>query len=219
LSKICRLAVNCFVTDKRFSSLRGTASACSRALFAGLLLVGCASDNSHKFTDLPDSTGYTQDTLRAGDSLSVTFADIPGGDGRMPMELKIDVDGKITVLHNQTFTVDGKTCAELAREIHDRLVPKYYVQLTVNVRSVGQFFYVDGEVKTPSRQAWLVPITVTQAIAACGGFTEFAKKSNVELIRVNGQKQTIDCKKVLKTPVLDLKVYPGDKVYVHRKLV
>ena len=206
---------------KCFGSLGRSLSACACALFAGLLLVGCATDTdtAQRFADLPDLSGYSQDTLRAGDSLNVTFTDIPDPDARTPMELKINVDGKITTLHNQTFDADGKTCAGLASEIHDRLVPNYYAHMTVNVRNMGQFFYVDGEVKTPSRQAWVVPITVTQAIAACGGFTDFASRTRVEVVRVNGQKQRIDCKKALKTPSLDLKVYPGDKVYVHRKLV
>jgi protein involved in polysaccharide export with SLBB domain len=179
------------------------------------LLAGCATDTTRHFVDLPE---YNQDTLRAGDTLSITFSDNPGADTRAPMDLKINVDGKVTTIHNQTFGADGKTCAELATEIHDRLVPRYYVSLTVNVRNTGQFFYVDGEVRIPSRQAWVVPLTVTQAIAACGGFTDFAKRTNVELIRVNGRKQTIDCKKALQSPHLDLKVLPGDKIYVHRKV-
>jgi protein involved in polysaccharide export with SLBB domain len=217
LSKSGPLLVNSFVTNKCFACLRSALRVSRWALLVALIS-GCATDSAH-FADLSDAAGYTQDTLRAGDSLSITFSDNPGVDARTPMELKISVGGKITTLHNQTFDADGKTSAELANEIHDRLVPRYYVSLTVNVRNTGQFFYVDGEVRTPSRQAWLVPITVTQAIAACGGFTDFAKKTNVELIRVNGRKQQVDCKKALKTPGLDLKVYPGDKVYVHRKIV
>ena len=205
--------VNSFVTNKCFYRVGAAFSAALCALFV-LLPTGCTT--TQHFAELPD-TGYNQDTLRAGDSLIITFSDIANTDLLRPMEYKMSVDGKITIVHNQTFEADGKTCAELANEIHDRLVPKYYVNLTVNVRNVGQFFYVDGEVRTPSRQPWLVALTVTQAIASCGGFTDFAKRTNVELIRVNGRKQTIDCRKALKTPRLDLKVYPGDKVYVHRK--
>jgi len=214
LSKTARLLVNSFMTNKYFG-LRRLFGATLWMCFA-LLLAGCAT--TQHFADLPDP-GYNQDTLRAGDSLSITFSDIPNAEARSPSELKVSVDGKITIIHNQTFEADGKTCAELANEIHDRLVPVYYHNLTVNVRGVSQFFYVDGEVKNPSRQPGLVALTVTQAIAASGGFTDFANKGKVELIRVNGRKQTIDCKKCLINPALDPKVYPGDKVYVRRKIV
>jgi protein involved in polysaccharide export with SLBB domain len=185
-------------------------------MFFALLLAGCTTPQH--FSELPDP-GYNQDTLRAGDALSITLSDIPNAEARPPIEPKVSVDGKITIIHNQTFEADGKTCAELANEIHDRLVPLYYHNLTVNVRSVGQVFYVDGEVKNPSRQPWLVALTVTQAIAASGGFTDFANKGKVELIRVNGRRQTIDCNKCLINPALDPKVYPGDKVHVRRKIV
>jgi len=186
-------------------------------LLAAFISAGCATDKSGHFADLPETDGYTQDTLRAGDLLNVAF--LQPGQTSAPLEVKISDNGQITLIHNQTFEAEGKTCAELAREIHDRLVPRYYVEIAVSVRNMSQFFYVDGEVRTPSRQPWLVPITVSQAIASCGGFTEFAKKTNVELIRVNGRRQIVDCKKLLRTPRLDLKVYPGDKIYVHRKIV
>jgi len=205
------------MTNINFAGSRGVLSALRGVLLAGLISAGCATDKAGHFADLPEGQEYNQDTLRAGDLLNVAF--LQPGQTSAPLDMKISDDGKITIIHNQTFEADGKTCAELAREIHDRLVPRFYTEITVNVRNMGQFFYVDGEVKTPSRQAWVVPITVSQAIASCGGFTEFAKRTNVELIRVNGRRQTIDCKQVLKTPRLDLKVYPGDKIYVHRKIV
>jgi protein involved in polysaccharide export with SLBB domain len=217
LSEEGRFAVHRLMTKMNFAVSPCVLRAMGGILLAGLIASGCATDRSGHFADLPEADGYNQDTLRAGDLLNVAF--FQPGQTSAPLEVKISDEGEIILIHNQTFEADGKTCAELGREIHDRLVPRFYVEITVNVRNMGQFFYVDGEVKTPSRQAWVVPITVSQAIASCGGFTEFAKKTNVELIRVTGRKQTVNCKKVLATPRLDLKVYPGDKVYVHRKRI
>jgi len=59
---------------------------------------------------------------------------------------------------------------------------------------------------------------VTQAISAAGDFTDFAKKTNVELIRVDGRKQKVDCLKVVKEPRLDPEVFPGDIIVIHRKI-
>jgi len=161
---------------------------------------------------------YSQYKLRVGDSLTVNYSDTP--QLIPPADPKVNDDGKITLMHNQTFDAAGKTCSMLADEIRARYVPRYYVNMTVTVLHMlqTQFFYVRGEVKAPSRQVYTGPITVTQAIAACGDFTEFAKKTNVELIRVDGRKQKVDCLKAVKNPGLDPQVYPGDTIVVHRKI-
>ena len=76
----------------------------------------------------------------------------------------------------------------------------------------------DGEVKVPGRHAYSGRMTVTKAIASAGYFTDFARKTKVRLIRVNGKKETIDCVKAEREPSLDLLVYPGDSIHVPRRL-
>ena len=164
------------------------------------------------------SQDYSQYRLRVGDSLTVSYSDTP--QPILPADPKVNDDGKITLMHNQTFDAAGKTCSMLADEIRTRYVPRYYVNMTVTVVHMGQtqFFYVRGEVKVPARQVYTGPSRVTQASAACGDFTEFAKKTNVELIRIDGRKQKVDCLKAVKNPALDPQVYPGDTIVVHRKI-
>ena len=155
--------------------------------------------------------------LRVGDSLIVTFTDTPNI--IPPFDLKIKEDGKITLLLNEEFKAEGKTAGDLAKEIRARYVPDYFRQMTVTVKhqESTQWYYVDGEVKSPNRQIYNTRMTVLKAIASVGGFTDFANKKSVRLTRVDGRTYTINCVKALDNPALDLEIYPGDKIYVKRR--
>jgi protein involved in polysaccharide export with SLBB domain len=156
--------------------------------------------------------------IRVGEILKISFTDmvvlIP------PIEDRVREDGTITLLYNKVFKVAGKTVGDFQKEIRDTYVPDYFVQMTPNVISLvrQERYFVDGEVKIPSEKPYVGRITVTQAITGCGGFTDFAKKTRVQLIRADGTIETIDCKKAIKNPKLDREVMPGDKIYVPRTL-
>ncbi len=64
-------------------------------------------------------------------------------------EETIKEDGTITLpLIGSVYAV-GKTAGELQNEIYTNYVPKYYVRLTVTVKSGDRVYYVGGEVKSP----------------------------------------------------------------------
>jgi protein involved in polysaccharide export with SLBB domain len=158
------------------------------------------------------------ETLRVGDSLTITFTDTP-----VPIptfDEKIKDDGYITLTLNQTFKAAGKSRGDLEKEIRARYVPDYYKYMTVSVRQQEstRWYYVDGEVKTPNRWIYNSRITVLQAIASSNGFTDFANKKKVRVTRVDGRTEIVNCVKALGNPKLDLEIYPGDKVHVPRRL-
>ncbi len=158
------------------------------------------------------------DQLHVGDTLQVSFADLPGT--QLPMEERIRDDGTITLLLNQTFKASGKTRGELEREIRERYVPRYYVNMTVSIKPLinTQFYFVGGEVKMPNRQVYISRITVLKAIQSAGDFTDFAKKTKVRLTRANGKVEIINCIKAQDNPKLDPEVFPGDKIWVPRRI-
>ncbi len=162
--------------------------------------------------------GPEPEVFRVGDSLTVTFTDMPTP--IPPFEEKIKEDGTITLTLNQIFKADGKTRGSLDKEIRDRYVPDYFKEMTVTVKQQEstRWYYVDGEVKAPSRQIYNSRITVLKAIASAGGFTDFANKKKVKLTRVDGRTQIVNCPKALDNPALDPEVYPGDKIHVPRRL-
>jgi len=80
------------------------------------------------------------------------------------------------------------------------------------------FYYVSGEVRTPSRRPYDSRMTVLQAITSAGDFTVFADKEHVRLTSQDGRSQIVDCLKALDDPSLNPEVRPGDTVHVGRRL-
>ncbi|HWX19184.1 MAG TPA: SLBB domain-containing protein [Candidatus Binatia bacterium] len=166
----------------------------------------------------PDTTLGATEVLQPGEAIIVTFSDTP-----MPIPAwndAIKADGTITLMLNMTFTAAGKTRRQLEEEIRSRYVPAYYQTMTPSVirQQSTRFYYVLGDVKAPGRQVYIDRMTVLKAISSCGDFTDFAKKTKVRLTRGDGRIFIINCKKALKHPELDLEVFPGDKVYVPRRI-
>ncbi len=208
-------------------------------LLAVLLLAGCQTDTSQQpFADIQGLTtarpaetivlpavtngpaastnGGSAETLRAGDSLTIVFSDLPTGP--VSFEARVKEDGGITLLHNLTFIAAGKTLGELEKEIRARYVPDYYGSLTVTIKPQNRFYFVDGEVKAVNRYIYEGRTTVLKAIASASGFTDFANKKRVKLTRANNTTETVNCIKALEDPRLDLEVFPGDKIHVPRRL-
>jgi len=159
----------------------------------------------------------SMDLLHVGDNVTIEFSDtaVPF----TPKDDRIKEDGTITLLEGKTFVAAGKTRGQLEKEIHDWYVPNYYLKMNVTVRQQKetQFYYVRGEVKAPGRQVYISRITLLKAIGSAGDFTDFARKTRVQLIRADGSKVTLNAKKLLRNPTLDLEILPGDTVFVERR--
>lgn len=153
--------------------------------------------------------------LTSGDLVKVTFTDIPNPP--QPMEIRIPEDGRITLIYNMNVYAIGKTVSQLQDEIRSLYVPKYFVRLTVNIKTDDRVYFVGGEVRAPARQAYIGDITVLRAIDTVGGFTDFANRKKIELRRANGEVHYINWDKARKNQKLDLRVYPNDQIIVHRR--
>lgn len=169
-------------------------------------------DAGGKATNAPDRV-----ILQAGDPISVTFADVPPP-GIMEHKQRIGEDGEITLHLNVTIKAAGKTPNQVAQEIREAYVPKYYKYLTATVKPDERFYYVGGEVRMSGSRPYAGTMTVTRAIDTAGGFTDYAKKSAIILTRANGLKFKINYKKAIKDPAYDPPVYPNDRVEVGRRV-
>lgn len=183
-----------------------------------LLLAGCGTlpqdDDGGKAATNKGS--IEPDRFQIGDPITVTFSDTPAPIASMDERVKSD--GTITLLYNKTFVAAGKSRGDLEKEIRDTYVPSYFRFLTVSVQAQQRFYYVGGEVRQPARTVYAGPITVLQAIQSCGGFTDFAKKSAVQLTRADGKTFIVNCNKALKNSKLDLPVFPGDTITIPRTI-
>ena len=172
---------------------------------------------------VPPSAGGAQttgpDTLHAGDRINISFAGLP-----VPVEKheeQIREDGNITPpLLLRTVKAPGKSIGQLQDELQKLYVPDYFKSATITVRRQDSYFFVGGEVKAPGQKPYLSEMTVIKAIQAAGDFTEYAKKTKIQVIRANGHKEKpVSYPKAIQNPKLDLPIFPGDQVIVPRRIL
>ncbi len=109
-------------------------------------------------------------------------------------EVPVRMDGMISFPLLKDIQAADRTTAEIENEIRSRL--KQYVThpiVSVSVKTQGsKKFYIIGEVQEPGEYPFEKDLTVLQALALAGGFTEWASKKEVLVIRdLNGKKQNI----------------------------
>jgi protein involved in polysaccharide export with SLBB domain len=181
------------------------------ALFCGLLLLTGCETLSNQPQPTAAGPSVTSDTILMGEMLTIEFLDIP-----QPQKIDQTVreDGSISLILGQRAIAAGKTVVQLQNEIHDLYVPRYYTKLTVNIRREFRFYFVGGEVKNPSKQAYTGDMTVIKAIQSAGDFTVFANKKKIQIIRTNGKQDKVNYYDAIKNPKLDLPIYPGDRIIV-----
>ncbi|HEX3889893.1 MAG TPA: polysaccharide biosynthesis/export family protein [Verrucomicrobiae bacterium] len=156
--------------------------------------------------------------FRIGETVVVTLTTGSTDSDITPHEEPIKEDGTITMPYIGKITAVGKTTGELQNEILNDYVPKYYVRLTVTVKSPSdRVYYIGGQVARPGVQTYLGETTVSKAIQAAGDFNDFASHT-VTLTRVTGERIKVNVDRVLAGKEVDPPVYPGDQIDVPRSL-
>lgn len=128
-------------------------------------------------------------------------------------------DGRITLPLAGELEAAGKTPRQLQTEVTERL--EQYLEMpvvTVSVEAINsRQISVLGEVRRPGRYRIAQRTTVLDAIALGGGFTEFADRGDVVVLR-NGQNGVrripVNVKRALHAGADPLYLEPGDTVYV-----
>jgi polysaccharide biosynthesis/export protein len=109
-------------------------------------------------------------------------------------EVLVRLDGKISFPLLDDVQAAGLTPVQLKKNIEARL--KEYVaspSVTVTIRNAAsQKFYILGEVAHTGEYPLVKDLTVLQAFALAGGFTEWASKKEIILFRhENGKEKVI----------------------------
>ena len=130
-------------------------------------------------------------------------------------------DGVISLPMLGELRAAGKTTKELEAEIQDKL--RAFIQeprVTVIVREVNSArVYVTGEVTRPGAFPLRGRLSVLQAIALAGGFSDFAHRGAIVVLRGNNQREAIpvDYDELINPDSeerLDFFLVPGDTVVV-----
>ncbi|MGF1778972.1 polysaccharide export protein [Vibrio nomapromontoriensis] len=132
------------------------------------------------------------------------------GEKEMSMSLKIGKRGAINFPYIGRVQLSGRTTDSIEHDIETRLKAGFVrsPMVTVTMEQFRKFFLL-GEVENPNGYEYEPQLTVEQAIAMAGGFTDRADRGDIN-IRPSGQKDLI--KKVDMTD----SVYPGDVVIVEQ---
>lgn len=181
-----------------------------------LLVAGCGTTDP-RFEDVSGDAKTIRGALEKfhdGDLVVVSFAG-PGLD-KKPHEERIKDDHTITPPDVGPVVAAGKTAGELQKELQEKY-DLIYKNFTVTVKAGDRYYSVDGEIRQPGPKPYLGDTDVVRAIAAGGGFTEFAKKSKILVTRKNGKKFTVDYEKAIQDSSENLPVYPDDQIYVPRR--
>ena len=134
--------------------------------------------------------------------------------------VKVRRDGRISLSLAGDVQAAGRTPMELAEEITEKL--SQYIEtpeVTVIVDEQGASFYLVGEVRGTGLYPLTKEISLLQALSMGGGFTEWAEKDNILILRRNdGQEQRIavDYNKIVdgKNPEDNIIIQPGDTIVV-----
>jgi len=157
-------------------------------------------------------------TLHPSDVLELTFMMTP----EYNQTLTVQPDGYVTLRDVGDLQIVGKTLSETIEAIktaYSKLL--HEPMISIDLKDFEKpYFVVGGEVGKPGKFDWRGDITLTQAIAIAGGFTEAAKHSQVLLFRRVSDQWTsakiINVKKMFESRDLleDPDLKPGDMLFV-----
>jgi len=108
-------------------------------------------------------------------------------------DVLVRIDGKISFPLLGDVQAAGRTPLEIRKDIESGL--KDYVEnpiVTVTVKSpLSQKFYILGEVQKTGEYPLIKGLTVLQAFAIAGGFTDWASKKEIILLRYENGKEKV----------------------------
>jgi polysaccharide export outer membrane protein len=164
------------------------------------------------------SSDDISDLLRGGDTLIIRLTGVPTADQGI-FEVKIDEAGKISMPHIGSLAAANNTTVTLKKLIESTYIKDEIFtnpNVTVDLKE-QRFVDVTGEVRSPMRVPYTKDLTAMGAVAACGGFTDFANRRRVRLTQ-NGVTQEFNAKEIQSDQGRDIRLRPNDKIHVDRSI-
>jgi protein involved in polysaccharide export with SLBB domain len=176
-----------------------------------------------------------QHVLSPGDKVSVRILEDKILEDKEPLKALIVTDSReLDAPYIGRVSVAGKTCKEVASQLKGLLEKEYYYRATVivgldSVNKLRGKAYVQGQVRNqgPIDLLFDQKVTAGKAILMAGGFSDFANKKKIKVIRTasepEGKAQTfeIDMEAVLEhgETEKDILLEPNDYIIVPARSV
>jgi polysaccharide biosynthesis/export protein len=162
-------------------------------------------------------------TINPSDTLELTFQYSP----EFNQTVTVQPDGYITLHEAGDIQAAGRTLPELTEAIkgaYSKILHDPVIQ--VDPKDFEKpYFVVGGQVGKPGKFDYRGEVTLTEAIAMAGGFTDASKHSQVLLFRRVSDQWTeakiINVKKMLSSGKLqeDPELKPGDMLFVPKNML
>ena len=154
--------------------------------------------------------------LQPLDPLTISFLGIPD---EKQIDTEVNEYGQITLPYIEgPIEAVGLSVSGLERKIQQIYIDSgIYRNVTVNIQTSAKSYFMEGEVNRPQEYPLNRRITLLQAIAAAGGYTDFADKKDVVITR-RGENIRINAKEIEKNPELDMPLEAGDRIKVDRTI-
>lgn len=141
-------------------------------------------------------------------------------------EVLTDGEGNFSYPFAGSIAAAGKSTAQLAAEIEDRLRDRYIrnPQVTVNLKAssnpaylLSQAITVDGQVQRPGQYPLVGKASLMRAVSLAGGMTDFAKLEDVLVFRKVDNRQYVgvyNMQAIRRGNYADPEVFPNDVIIV-----
>lgn len=193
----------------------------TRYPFVFVLAMICAGCGDPPPSRYPTQQVYVEDTtLGAGDIFEVRVF----RQDDMTGTYSVSAEGTISFPLVGEIQAEGKTPAQIERELRERLADGYLrdPQVSVLVKEYkSKKISVLGEVREPGTLTYADGMTVVEAVARAGGFTDMARKNAVTVSRTIDDEKTqytVPVESIGQGKADNFFVRPGDVVFVPRRL-
>lgn len=172
--------------------------------------------NSSQTNSQDAPRGSSPYRLKVDDTIMISLLGIR--EFRDTIEDRVDEEGNISLPYLEPVRAEGKTSAELERDIEQAFIEgDIYKDLSVKVVIPDQsYYYVRGEVKRPGRYPWKSGTTLSQAISSASGKTEYSS-DNIYLTR-GGKVKVYDLDEIEDNPDKDVILQPDDQIRIKRSI-
>lgn len=161
--------------------------------------------------------------LHHSDEVALSFAFAP----EFSQVITVQPDGYVSLRQLPEIYAEGMTLAQFQSAVEQAYGSFLnHPQITVSLKEFEKpYFIATGQVARPGKYELRDDMTVTEALAIAGGFTEKARHSQVVLFRrISGdvsEAKLLNIKEMLKSRVLreDVHLRSGDLLYVPQNMI
>jgi protein involved in polysaccharide export with SLBB domain len=134
----------------------------------------------------------------------------------------VDQEGFVSLLYLGKVKASGKTKSELERDIDNAYrEAETFTDSQVSVTVLTLYYFIDGQVQSRGRRQYVRQVTLYQAIVEAGGFSEYADRGDVRVLRPQPdgtvKVYVINCRRIMDGRDADsFVVRPNDTILVPR---